>query len=533
MPLDYQSASLPHLSEKLWGEYENNERAVPDFEQSVLEKARDDYGRGNISADQSRSQVHEELKRRPEAEAEAFKANLSAASPSYGSALTSLGMGAGMGYLMDHAMRVGNLFGGEHKPSSYLSHVGNQITGGVTGITGMANKNMGLLRFLPLAFMAQHYGTQALANPEYQRGEKGYLSSLGSTIANAGDSTRKSMEEANDRYGTLGAMPLHALNIAMDPLGAGLAGISKGKELLFGKSSEQLLKRAMSAWRTPVNLKALAARMGLSEHPMMQAYASPQAKTYGGTPPKATAPGRGSAIHAISGALQGAVPTEEGLRQSEACSFSRLAKKPVESSNYVRGQNKVDSNAEGLLAWRNSPVPRIGGQDRVVSYMARPSNLYLSNSPSQDTKERHLGFPGTYGRYESGFSESARLPAATAWFDHMGLDHHPKRNSMNQEMSAAVANVPADQKHQAVQAEVRKRISDLGTTEAPQTGFPTTEWKPGMDFYGSNEAMALRQKAQPDFYVNKKQLNTLKVPLDSVDPKRLAAMHASYSQPAW
>ncbi len=240
MPLTREHLTLPHLSEKLWGEYDDNAAAVPAYEQEVLENARDSYRRGQLSPEQSGTQVRQQLRQRPEVEDQQFKDNLSAASPSYGTALTGMGVGAGAGYLLDHAIHgVGRAFGSQQKAHPFTTHLKGMVGGGLLG------KGLGWMRLLPLAFMAQHYGTQAALNPAYQRGEQGYLGSLGSTIANAGQSTRDSMSEANERYGTLGALPLHALNVAMDPLGATLAAGSKAKEMLFGKSSEYLLSQVL------------------------------------------------------------------------------------------------------------------------------------------------------------------------------------------------------------------------------------------------------------------------------------------------
>jgi hypothetical protein len=93
---------------------------------------------------------------------------------------------------------------------------------------------------LPLLFFSTNYLTRPFQDPAYQRGESGYLSSLASSVGGAGRETRKRMGEAEQQYGTLGALPVHALNFAMDPIGGIAAAGTKAKEMLFDKEGELL-----------------------------------------------------------------------------------------------------------------------------------------------------------------------------------------------------------------------------------------------------------------------------------------------------
>jgi hypothetical protein len=99
---------------------------------------------------------------------------------------------------------------------------------------------------LPLALGSIFYLTRAAQDPAYQRGEKGYLRSVGSTISGAGRETRRRMGEAAERYGQLGALPVHAMNLILDPVGALSAAGTKATDVLLGKQGE-LLDQAEAA----------------------------------------------------------------------------------------------------------------------------------------------------------------------------------------------------------------------------------------------------------------------------------------------
>lgn len=216
--------------------------AVPDFEQSAIEHYREMLRNGEISPGEARKLLQKKLHERPDVEERAFQTGGATYSPTYGGALTGLGLGAG---LMWGLGQLGRPFGA--KPPSLPEQVKAMVTP-----TALLPRVGSWWSLLPLGLAGAFYGMRPLEDPAYQRGERGYWASLGASLSGAGKETRRRMEEAQQRYGTVGAIPLHALNVAMDPIGGILAGGTKAKELLMGKESawrelaEQRIKEALA-----------------------------------------------------------------------------------------------------------------------------------------------------------------------------------------------------------------------------------------------------------------------------------------------
>ena len=155
--------------------------------------------------------------------------------PSYGGVGTQLAIGTGLGWGIDRAISAIN----KSKPQPVGQHLANMLSP-----TQIIPKTRSLGALLPLAFFSANYLTRPFQDPAYQRGDKGYFSSLASSLGGAGRETRKRMGEAEQQYGTVGALPLHALNFAMDPIGGIAAAGTKAKEMLTDKEGELMDKAA-------------------------------------------------------------------------------------------------------------------------------------------------------------------------------------------------------------------------------------------------------------------------------------------------
>ena len=66
------------------------------------------------------------------------------------------------------------------------------------------------------------------------------MSALGSTLTGAGRESRRRMSEATERYGTLGSLPVHAINALLDPISTVSAAGTKVYDVLQDKQGEFL-----------------------------------------------------------------------------------------------------------------------------------------------------------------------------------------------------------------------------------------------------------------------------------------------------
>ncbi len=199
----------------------NPSKAISDFEQSAIEHYREMIRSGQLTSAQAHKLLRQRLQERPGVEQQAFESGTSIYAPTYQGAGLQLGMGAGLGWGLGQLARIG---GGT--PPSFGQQVGNML---------LPRNMWGLL---PLGLSGLIYAAKALHDPKYQRGEKGYAGAVGSTVAGAGREMRKRMGEAEQRYGAIGAMPLHAFGILADPVAAASAGVGKVKDVLLNKQSE-------------------------------------------------------------------------------------------------------------------------------------------------------------------------------------------------------------------------------------------------------------------------------------------------------
>jgi len=222
--------------------------AVPEFEQAALEHYRELVRSGQMSSEEAHRLLRQRLQDRPAIEQQAFESGASTYSPSYLGAGATLGIGAGLGW------GINKLISGK-KARSFPEHVGSVLSPSqllprsVNPATGKMKWSMSPWSLLPLGLASAFYLTRPLQDPAYQRGDKGYFSSLASSVGGAGRESRKRMGEAEQQYGTLGAVPLHALNFAMDPLGGVAAAGTKIKDTLLDKESEWLDQAAVAVSR--------------------------------------------------------------------------------------------------------------------------------------------------------------------------------------------------------------------------------------------------------------------------------------------
>lgn len=214
--------------------------AVPEFEQAALEHYRELIRSGQMEPSEAHKLLRERLQERPDIERQAYESGSSAYVPSYTGAGTQLAVGTGLGWGLDRIMSAVS----KRPPAPLSSHVA-----GMLSPTQIFPKARTLGALLPLAWFASGYLTRPFQDPAYQRGDTGYLSSLASSIGGAGRETRKRMGEAEQEYGHLGALPLHALNFAMDPIGGIAAAGTKAKEMLFDKEGEALDEAAAAVDR--------------------------------------------------------------------------------------------------------------------------------------------------------------------------------------------------------------------------------------------------------------------------------------------
>lgn len=205
--------------------------AVPEFEQAALEHYRELIRSGQMEPAEAHKLLRQRLQDRPEVERQAFESGSSMYTPSYGGVGTQLAIGTGIGWGLDKLISAAR-----GQPSQPVGqHVVNMLSP-----AQLIPRTRSLGALLPLAFFSANYLTRPFQDPSYQRGDKGYLSSLASSLGGAGRETRKRMGEAEQEYGSVGALPLHALNFAMDPIGGIAAAGTKAKELLFDKEGELL-----------------------------------------------------------------------------------------------------------------------------------------------------------------------------------------------------------------------------------------------------------------------------------------------------
>jgi hypothetical protein len=219
--------------------------AIPEFEQSALEHYRELIRSGQMEPAEAHKLLRQRLQERPEIERQAFNSGSSTYSPSYATTGATLGIGAGLGW------GINKLISGKNA-RSFPEHVGSMLSPSQLlprshdPATGKLKWSMSPWSLLPLGLASAFYLTRPLQDPAYQRGEKGYFSSLASSLGGSGRETRKRMGEAEQQYGTVGALPLHALNFAMDPVGGVAAAGTKVTDMLTDKEGE-LMDKAVEA----------------------------------------------------------------------------------------------------------------------------------------------------------------------------------------------------------------------------------------------------------------------------------------------
>jgi hypothetical protein len=214
--------------------------AVPEFEQAALEHYRDLIRSGQMEPTEAHSLLRRRLRERPEIERQAFESGSSMYAPTYGGVGTQLAIGTGLGWGLDKVISA--IKGQPAQPVG--QHLANMLSP-----AQLIPKTRSLGALLPLLFFSANYLARPFQDPAYQRGESGYLSSLASSLSGAGRETRKRMGEAEQQYGTLGALPVHALNFAMDPVGGIAAAGTKAKEMLLDKEGELLDEAAKAVDR--------------------------------------------------------------------------------------------------------------------------------------------------------------------------------------------------------------------------------------------------------------------------------------------
>ena len=224
-------ADLTEFESRLSEGNVNPSTAIPEFEQAALEHYREMIRSGQIGSTEAHKLLRQRLQDRPEIERQAFESGSSMYTPTYGGVGTQLAIGTGLGWGIDKLVSAAR--GQPAQPvGQYLANM--------LSPTQLLPKTRSLGAMLPLLFFSANYLARPFQDPAYQRGESGYLSSLASSVGGAGRETRKRMGEAEQQYGTLGALPVHALNFAMDPVGGIAAAGTKAKEMLFYKEGELL-----------------------------------------------------------------------------------------------------------------------------------------------------------------------------------------------------------------------------------------------------------------------------------------------------
>ena len=215
--------------------------AVPEFEQSALEHYRELIRSGQMEPAEAHKLLRQRLQERPAIENRAFESGSSLYNPSYLGTGATIGIGAGIGWGLDKLIGLGT----GNKSQSYAGHVGNMLSP-----MQLVPKTRSLWGLLPLVGASAAYLTRPFQDPAYQRGDRGYFASLSSAMGGAGRESRRRMGEAEQQYGTLGAVPLHALNFALDPIGGIAAAGTKAKEMMADKEGELLDKAAEAVDRS-------------------------------------------------------------------------------------------------------------------------------------------------------------------------------------------------------------------------------------------------------------------------------------------
>jgi hypothetical protein len=243
-----KSADLAEFESKLSQGGVNPSSAVPEFEQAAIEHYRGLIQSGQMTPAEAHRLLRQRLKDRPSVEQQALESGSSLYTPSYLGAGTTLGVGAGLSWGLNKLLSgkdahpIHEHVGSMLSPSQLLPRTADPTT-------GKMKWSMSPWALLPLGAASAFYLTRPLQDPAYQRGEKGYFSSLASAIGGSGRESRRRMSEAEQNYGTLGAMPLHALNFAMDPLGGIAAAGTKVKDVLTSKEGELWDKAAEAVER--------------------------------------------------------------------------------------------------------------------------------------------------------------------------------------------------------------------------------------------------------------------------------------------